>query len=70
MNPTMIEKATDYAREVSENGMMFVYERNGVYWLAVRVELTGGYRTLAAVGCGKFGIRLIRASIAEYFEDK
>jgi hypothetical protein len=67
---TLTEKATTYAREVSENGSVFVYENNGVYWLAVRVADTGARRTLMAVGFEGCGIRRIRKEIATYFGGK
>ena len=67
---TVTEKATACAREVSENGMMFIYERDGVYWLAVRNIADDSHRTLMAVGFEGCGIRHIRKEIATYFEGK
>lgn len=67
---TIAEKATTYAREVSENGMVFVYERDGVYWLALRSVEADAYRTMMAVGFDGCGIRHIRKEIAAYFGGK
>lgn len=64
-------KATEYARKVSENRAVFVYERDGVYWLALRpVDGREGFRTLQAVGFTGCGIRYTREQIATYFEGK
>lgn len=67
---SVTEKATTYAREVSENGMVFVYERDGVYWLALRNSDNNSHRTLIAIGFHKCGIRHIRGEIATYFGGK
>lgn len=64
-------KATEYAQSVSENRRIFVYEREGVYWLALRsVEEPNKYRTLQAVGCRKSGVRRVCEAIETYFEEK
>ena len=67
---TVTEKATEYARRVSENAAAFVYERDGVYWLAVRHSDRDGFRTLMAVGFVGCGIRHVRNEVAAYFEGK
>lgn len=68
---TTAEKATTFAREVSENGRVAVVFHGGVFWL-VLLPLTEGdcTRTLHAVGTMKTGIRYIREQIATYFEGK
>ena len=71
MNASNLEtKATLHAKKTSENGLVFVYERNGVYWLATRIADQDGYRTLQAVGTDKTGIRAIRKEIEAYFGGK
>jgi hypothetical protein len=69
LQSSVTEKATDHAREVSENGMVFVYERDGVYWLATR-GANETFRTLMAVGFNGCGIRHVRKEISAYFEGK
>lgn len=73
MNATnsMTEKATEYARKVSENSRVFVYEgRDGVLFLALRHSDREGFRVLYPVGTDKTGIRYIKKSIDIYFADK
>jgi hypothetical protein len=67
---TIIEKATAHARKVSENGMVFVYENGGVYWLALQNVEDGSRRTLMAVGFSGCGIRYVRREVTKYFEGK
>ncbi len=69
---TTVEKATDHARKVSENGLVFVYHNTqGVYWLAVKTpNQTNDMRSLSPVGTDKTGIRYIKEKIEEYFSEK
>lgn len=65
-----IEKLSTYARQISENGMVFVSERNGSYWLGLNYADGRPSRIMMAVGNTNFGLRDVKTLIREYFEAK
>jgi len=64
----MESKLTAVASKVFENGMIFVYESGGVYWLATRVE--DKFRTMRSIGFDGAGyremVKEIKRVAAEY----
>lgn len=63
----MLARLNAYAKTVSENGMIEVVSRDGVYWLT----LTGpSARTLCPVGTTNLPVLYIREQIKAYFEGK
>lgn len=69
-NKSVQGKATEYARKIGENAMLFVAESNNVYWIKLNYADGRTARTLMAVGFVGCGIREVRKSIAEYFQGK
>ncbi len=67
----MCDKLTAYARQVSENGSVYVEcDDNDVIWLRKWSHECNDYRTLMAVGVVGAKVTHIRQNIDGYFADR